>query len=240
MNQNEWLTIPVLPCLSLDETITFWQYLGFKTTYFQKSPYQYGVVERGGYALHFFRVKGLDPATSYSTCLVTVTNAYDVYLSFMKSFREHVGKVAHTGLPRISRMKPDGTRFTVTDPGGNAVIFISLGEKDMEIYNEPNNAGLTALQQAIAWAIRLRDFKNDDTAAAKALDKGLKNTEEEKGIDIAQALLIRAELANRKSGTLNDSIYSSQLRKISLTKEEISVLQKRLSIADDIAHFFAD
>lgn len=50
-------------------TLFFWEALGFTVTYRQDSPYQYGVFERGGYELHFGRVKGMDPANSHSGCL---------------------------------------------------------------------------------------------------------------------------------------------------------------------------
>jgi hypothetical protein len=169
-----------------------------------------------------------------------VTNAAQVYHEFAQSLRLHLGKIPNSGLPRISRMKPGQSRFTATDPSGNSVIFITLDEKDDEIYNEPDKSGLTALQKSVALAIRLRDFKNDNAAAVKVLDKALKHTGQEKKIDIAQALWIRAELANEMEESLHENDYYTELKKIFLTKEEIDSLRKKLNTIDEIGHFFAD
>jgi len=65
-------TIPLLPCVSLDETLDFYRALGFEMTYQQARPNPYAVVRRGGFELHFFGLKGLEPASAYSTCLVAV------------------------------------------------------------------------------------------------------------------------------------------------------------------------
>ena len=97
-------------------------------------------------------------------------------------------------------MKPEQTRFTVTDPAGNAVIFINKGEKDQEDFEKPNNPDLTALQKSIALAIRLRDFKMDIPAALKVIDTGLNHLTGEKNVDIAEALLLKGMLAHEMNG----------------------------------------
>jgi hypothetical protein len=196
MIQKEWMASPMLRCISLDDTLAFWGILGYATTYYQNRPYKYGVAERGGYSLHFFYEKGYVPGQTYSGCLVTVKDAAATYAEFTQSIRKHTGKAAaNSGLPRISKMKPGATRFTVTDPSGNTVIFVSMGEADQEVFDAADKAGLTPLQKATALAIRLRDLKEDNIAAAKVLDTGLKNTRGEAAADIAEAMRIRRELA---------------------------------------------
>lgn len=195
MIQKEWMSAPILRCVSLDDTLAFWGMLGYQTTYYQNRPYKYGVVERGGYSLHFFYEKGYVPGKIYSACLVAIKDAAATYAEFTQSLRKHMGKVATSGLPRISRMKPGQTRFTVTDPSGNSVIFVSMGEVDQEAYEAADQAGLTPIQKATALAIRLRDFKEDRGAAAKVLDTALKNTGGETAADIVRAMQIRRELA---------------------------------------------
>lgn len=239
MYPQEWTTVPTLPCLSIEETLAFWKLLGYTVTYYQNRPYPYGVIARGGFALHFYRLKGMQPAETYTGCLVMVADAAEVYKEFSRSLKEHTGRVPNAGLPRISRMKPGQTRFTVTDPSGNSVIFITLGEKDDEQFNNPDKPGLTALQKSIAQAIRFRDFKTDDEAAAKTLDAGLKRGGEERAIDIAQALLMRAELAREMNELTREAECYAAVKKIRLTKEEIGVLQEKLQITGGIAHFFA-
>ncbi|WP_437638658.1 hypothetical protein [Sorangium sp. So ce854] len=195
MHSREWLTIPVLPCVSIGETLSFWEALGFTVTYRQDRPYQYGVVERGGHELHFGRVKGVDPANCHSGCLIMVTDAQRTHQAFSRSLRELLGRAPTSGLPRISRVRPGQTRFTVTDPSGNSVIFIQLGEDDGSAYDRADDPTLTPLQRAVARALRLRDFKEDDAAAARALDAALERIDGERGASAAEALRLRAELA---------------------------------------------
>lgn len=194
MTQREWMSSPMLRCVVLDDTLAFWGVLGYRTTYCQHRPYKYGVVERGGYALHFFYEKGYVPGQIYSVCLVAVKDAAATYAEFTGSLRAHTGKVANSGIPRISKMRPGQTRFTVTDPSGNSVIFVSMGEKDQEAFETADSPGLTPLQKATELAIRLRDFKEDQVAALKVLDAGLKKAKGETPDDIARALSIRREL----------------------------------------------
>jgi hypothetical protein len=194
MSQKEWMSVPLLHCISLDETLAFWNLLGYQTTYYQNRPYKYGIVERGGFSLHFFYEKGYVAGQTYNGCLVTVKDAAATYGEFTTSLKTHTGKVPAAGLPRISRMKPGQTRFTVTDPSGNSVIFVSMGQADQDIYDKADQADLTPLQKAIALAVRLRDFKEDHAAAAKVLDTALKKAEGETAADMDKAMQLHREL----------------------------------------------
>ncbi|GAB2772864.1 hypothetical protein GCM10027275_14760 [Rhabdobacter roseus] len=240
MHPKEWMTIPVLPCLSLDETLAFWQTLGYQVTYHQKSPYPYGVVEQGGYALHFRRVKGLNPAQSNSGCLVMVTDVERVHQDFSQRLRAQLGKVSSTGLPRLSRMRPGQSRFTVTDPAGNYVIFINLGEQDTKTYQEADHPNLSPLQKAIAVAVRLRDFKNDDPAAAKTLDVALRRAHDESRVDTAQALLMRAELALQLGDLEREHTCQAELRTLRLNPDEKYLLQHKPDLAPLLAKYLPE
>lgn len=240
MNPKEWVTIPVLPCVSLEETVIFWETLGFERTYFQKSPYPYAVVQRGGYDLHFIRQKGLKPEEAAHGCLIMVSEVEQVHKDFSQRLRAQMGKVPASGFPRMSRMRPGQTRFTVTDPSGNWVIFIKFGEEDAESWSEPDQAGLTRLQKAIANAVRFRDFKEDPDAAAKVLDVALKHTENEDKLDIAQALFIRAELAVDAEDTpLAENCYA-ELKMLRLSGDDIETLRQKVRAAEPIGHLFAE
>jgi hypothetical protein len=195
MNQAEETTIPALPCVSLEETLPFWQILGYRVTYQQKAPNAYAVVRRGGHELHFFGMKGLNPKEAFSTCLIIMPEVENLHQTFAQSLREAMGRVPVAGLPRISRMKPGQTRFTVTDPAGNSVIYIKRGDADAAAADEYKAPGLTRLQRAVATAARLRDFHLDDAAAAKVLDNALARDEADSPLDRARALVAWAELA---------------------------------------------
>jgi hypothetical protein len=192
---HDAITIPCLPCVSLEETFPFYEMLGFEVVYRQKAPNEYGVVRRGGCELHFFGLKGLEPKNSFSACLVLVSDVEGLHKTFADAMRQVLGKVPVKGLPRISRMKPGQTRFTITDPAGNSVIFIKRGAEDQAAGEEYKKEGQTRLQRAISLAARLRDYKGDDAAAAKALDTALAHPDPADPFDRARALVARAELA---------------------------------------------
>lgn len=238
MHPKDWITIPTLPCVALDETIAFWETLGFERTYYQNKPYQYGVVARNGYELHFSRIKGLTAQTSYSGCLIMVADVAAVHQEFVQRLRAHFGKVPGSGFPRISRFRPGQTRFTVTDPSGNSVIVIQFGEADSEVYNGVNASDLTRLQVAIVNAVRFCDFKTDEAAAAKVLDVALKRMDGEAQTDIALALLMRLELAEQAHDTECIQLCKAALKQIRLASSEIAAVQARLNSMEAITDCF--
>ncbi|MCB0020362.1 MAG: hypothetical protein KDE09_21365 [Anaerolineales bacterium] len=92
-------------------------------------------------------------------------------------------------------MKPKQTRFTLTDVAGNSVIFIKYGGEDETAAEAYKQDGQTALQKSLNTAMRLRDFSNDDAAAAKVLDRALARKQEGTQPDLARVLAARIELA---------------------------------------------
>jgi hypothetical protein len=223
-----WATVPILPCINIEETLAFWTSLGFVTTYKQTRPYQYGVVERGGAALHFGNVKGMTAATNYYTgCLVAVPDAAAVFKSFAACLKEQLGGVPHAGLPRISRMKPGATRFTLTDVAGNAVIFVSRGARDQDEWEKAEHTYESKLEKAIALAVRFRDYKNDDVLAARTLDNALKNTDGAPAELVAEAWIIRAELAAAANHGALAATCREQARKQPLTERQLQALQEK-------------
>jgi hypothetical protein len=127
--------------------------------------------------------------------------------TFAGRLRAALGRVPDRGFPRISRMRPGQTRFTLTDVAGNSVIFIKRGPEDEAAAEEYKQPGLTPLQRAVAVAARLRDYHNDDAAAAKALDSVLARRKEASP-DYARALAVRLELAE----ALDDPERAGELR----------------------------
>lgn len=193
MNQKDWTTVPVLPCKAIGETLLFWENMGFAITYRQDRPYQYGVVERNGHQLHFVRVKGAE--AGYTGCLMMVQDVEQVYTAFCHALKSTLGRVPNTGVPRISRMRPGQSRFTITDVSENAVIVIQIGEKDQVEYEDADPATLTPLQKAISLALRLRDFKEDFPAALKVIDTAIaKMDDSEAEVDRVKAADIRSSL----------------------------------------------
>ncbi len=225
---KEWRTIPILPSISIVETLDFWAMLGYTITYKQTRPYQYGIVERGGYALHFGYIKGLDKhANSYTGCLVIVQDAVTVYKEFAGRFRQSTGKVPHTGVPRISRMKPGATRFTLTDVSGNSVIFVSHGERDQDEWEDADNRDQSRMKKALAVARRFRDYKNDDPMAAQTLDVALKHRSGELPLEVAEVLLMRIELAAAMNDEKSATECNTILQQLGLREEDLLLIQQR-------------
>lgn len=227
MKQKEWQSIPVLPYVSMDATLDFWVCLGFAITYRQRSPYQYAVVARNGSQLHFAQKKEAD-STAYHACLIMIHHAEALHREFSLSLKKSLGKVPVTGLPRISRMKPGQTRFTITDPSGNSVICIQQGKEDEEQYELADQKGLSKPAKAIALAIRLRDFKEDYKAAAKALDNMLRQqpataTPDEQ----AEALVMRAELARVLNDPAAAEVCEVQLAHLDITPDTLQRFREK-------------
>jgi hypothetical protein len=124
-------------------------------------------------------------------CLFIVPEVEKLHERFREALRAHLGKLPSKGLPRITRMKPGQTRFTVVDPAGNSVLYIRRGEDDPHEATKRMLASLSSLGKAMRAAEVLRDFKNDDAAAAKVLRAAIAKAAKAK--DTAPDELARAE-----------------------------------------------
>lgn len=103
-----------------------------------------------------------------------LNKAEAVYNDFKKIMKANLGRVPHTRLPRISRMKSCSTRSTLTDVSGNAIIFVSYGKEDQDNWEKADDKNQSPLQKSIATSVRFRDYKEDEKAAAATLDVDLK------------------------------------------------------------------
>jgi hypothetical protein len=230
---TEETTVPCLPCVSLNEALEFYRVLGFEVMYQQKSPNEYAVVRRGGFELHFFALRGLNPKEAFSTCLVIVAEVEPLHQAFADALRKTYGKLPVAGLPRITRMKKGQGRFTVVDPSGNSVIYIKRTEKDAE-EGQSEQGERSPLVRALDNAARLRDAKGDDKAAAKVLDVALARNEAASPIDRARALAARAELAVALGDAERAQAVRAELQQISLSDEDRERYRHELQATDDL------
>lgn len=167
-------TVPLMPCASVEETLAFYEVLGFRATYKQSKPYVYLALEWGGIHLHFVAApKELEPAREESGgCLVMVDAVAPYHTAFVAAMRRVHGKVLSSGLPRITRYRPGASRFTLMDPSGNSIIFIQRDEPVELEYG--GSKKLTGLAKVLDNARILREFKNDDLQAFRALKSGMR------------------------------------------------------------------
>ncbi|MBB2914321.1 hypothetical protein FHS43_005633 [Streptosporangium becharense] len=69
------ITVPLLPCRSIDEIVEFYTMLGFIRTYYQVRPNPYVSLRREDLQLHFFGIPEFKPEDSYGSCLVVVPSS---------------------------------------------------------------------------------------------------------------------------------------------------------------------
>ncbi|QLE73157.1 glyoxalase [Streptomyces rectiverticillatus] len=167
-------TVPLMPCASVEETLTFYEALGFEVTYKQSKPYVSLMLRWSGFQLCFGPApKGLDPTREESGCCLIMVDAVAPYhAAFVAAMRRVYGKVLGSGLPRITRYRPGASRFTLIDPSGNSIIFIQRDEP-MEL-EYGGSKELTGLAKALDNARILREFKNDDLQAFRALKSAVR------------------------------------------------------------------
>jgi catechol 2,3-dioxygenase-like lactoylglutathione lyase family enzyme len=219
---------PMLPCADLDDSISFYEVLGFRRTYRQVRPNPYAVVELEDISIHLFGIEGFDPAESYGSVGIAVHDPDRLYTAFAAGLRESYGKLPVAGIPRILRpRKKYGTvyGFSVVDPGGNWLRVSKLGDSE-----EATLEKAEGLAQIMNVATRLGDAHGDEALALKTLENGLARFPDAATIERARAYLYRAELAVRLN---NPELARSSLKAataLDLTSEEQAM------VADEVAH----
>jgi catechol 2,3-dioxygenase-like lactoylglutathione lyase family enzyme len=227
------VTIPILPCRDLDESISFYQALGFVRTYRQQRPNPYAVVSRDNIHIHLFTIDGFDPEQSYGSVIVAVPDADELYEAFAAGLRAAYGKLPSAGIPRIVRpRKKEGTvrGFTIIDPGGNWLRVSKLGDTEEQAQEEK----MSGLARVINNAARLGDAHGDHAFALKLIDNGLAKFTDAPRLDRARALLFRAELAVRGGDRLAATESLAEALSVDLTDEEKGAIVLEVAHATEI------
>lgn len=225
--------IPLLPCSSIDDQIAFYETLGFEVTYRQKAPNVYAALQRGGIEMHFFVMKGYDPAASYSTCYVMVADIDPLYADFRARLKQALGRVPTRGIPRIGAlgdMSYGVRQFLMTDPGGNIIRF----GQPLEAKQPQADEALPRLERALDAASLLMDSKADPETAARVLDGALAVS-----ADASDALLVRARILRADAAIAlgDDALAGSLLEDVagaSLGPDDHEALADELARADDL------
>ncbi|GIJ09788.1 glyoxalase [Micromonospora andamanensis] len=222
--------VPLLPCVAVDETLAFWRALGYAVTWEQRKPYLYLAFRFSGFELHYGRAaSGLDPAAEQSGgCLVMVDAVAPYHAAFVAGMRGAYGKVLARGLPRITRYRPGASRFSVVDPSGNTITFIRRDEPAELDYG--GSVRLSGLARVLDNARILREFKNDDKAAFRSLNSGLRrHGDDAPVVEQALALAGLVELATALGKLDVVPEWGERLRGLALTGPELE--RVRLSVA---------
>jgi len=222
-------TYPCLPCGDIDESIAFYESLGFKKTYRQVRPNPYAVVALEDIQIHLFGIEGFNPAESYGSVIVAVPEPDSLYHDFAAGLRNTYGKLPVAGIPRLLRpRKKYGTvrGFSVVDPGGNWLRISKLGEAEQEDSAEKAEG----LAQIIYVAARLGDAHGNEALALKTLESGLTRFADAGAIELARAYLYRAELAVRTNNHELAQLSLTAATSLALTEDESA------AVADEVAH----
>ena len=221
-------TYPILPCRELNESIAFYETLGFKRTYRQVRPNPYAVVALEDIQIHLFGMEAFDPANSYGSVIVAVPDPDSLYRDFAAGLRKMYGKLPVAGIPRITRpRKKYGTvrGFSVVDPGGNWLRIYKLGDTEQEDSAEKAEG----LAQIIYVAARLGDAHGDEALALKTLENGLTRFPEAPAMERAKAYLYRAELATRTSDHELAQSSLAAAKSLDLTNKERTALEEEFA-----------
>jgi catechol 2,3-dioxygenase-like lactoylglutathione lyase family enzyme len=222
-------TVPLLPCSAVEETLEFYQALGFEVTYRQTRPYLYLAVRCSGFEVHFSKPpQGHDPSREDGGgCLVMVDAVAPYHAAFTQAMRAAYGKVLAKGLPRITRFRPGQSRFTLVDPSGNSLIFIQRDEPAELEYG--GSKKLHGLAKALDNARIFREFKNDDHAAFRTVNSALRrHGAQAPAIDRALALATLVELATALGERDNIDAWMRELATIQLTDAERQRVESEL------------
>jgi catechol 2,3-dioxygenase-like lactoylglutathione lyase family enzyme len=227
-------TYPILPCTELDESIAFYETLGFKRTYRQVRPNPHAVVALEDIQIHLFGMDGFDPAQSYGSVIIAVPDPDRLYQDFAIGLRKAYGKLPVTGIPRILRpRKKYGTvrGFTVVDPGGNWLRIYKLGDTEQDDSAEKAEG----LAQIIYVAARLGDAHGDEMLALKTLESGLSRFGAVAGtLELARAYLYRAELAVRTKDFELARLSLTAAQSLELKEEEETALSEEFAHVSEI------
>lgn len=235
------ITIPLLPCRSIDDVLEFYRALGFEVTYQQAKPNNYAVVEHDGIELHFFSMSAFVPADSYGSCYVRVPEVDEVYQAFTTRLRAKFGRVPSAGIPRIIALKNKTGRreFIIVDPGGNWIRIGQPLEGTDGAEAGAQRAGMTPLARALNAASLLADSKGDYPAAAKLLDPVLALAQTAPATDRLPALVFRAGLAVTMGDRALAEALLTEARQVPLAEADRAALADDLQRAADLEHMLA-
>ncbi len=231
------VTIPLLPCPSIDDIQTFYGVLGFSTTYKQRKPNPCVGLQREDLNLQFFEIAGFDPAQSYGSCIVLTSDIAELHRAFAAGMRAAYGKVLVSGIPRMTRPRArknsDGLGgFSVIDPGGDWIrVFQNPATMPTPA---PTPAG--RLAKALANAIVLADSKGDIGQAVRILDSALARPQaDDDPVTHVEVLVYRAELAMALHDPETATEILARVEHITLNADETARAATTFEIAADLA-----
>jgi hypothetical protein len=226
--------IPLLPCMSINDTENFYKALGAVVTYKQKVPNNYIGFRLNNIEVHFFALKQLKPADNFSTCYLFVPEIDPFYETCRAGLKSLYNKVPLKGYPRINPLKDIpayGVRqFIIVDPNGNYIrIGQPIKKTDSLVFSENNTAAVTGTPLAKAHELgsRLADSHGDFETAARVLDKALAVAATNDNLNLLKVLILRADVALRLVETARFNELVKAAEGLLLTFSATEVMEER-------------
>lgn len=223
--------IPILPSRSIDEQLNFYQAIGFEVTYRQAKPNLYACVRHSIVELHFFVLKQLDPANSYSMCYVHVPDVDAVYKEFSENLKKEYGKIPTKGFPRISKPNDlmEDRRFNLIDPAGNRLL-IGTKHTATRLIVEETSKFATAFETSY----RMMYAKDEPADAAKVLDLLLSKSHDASASLLYRAYVLRADIAVSMDEWTIANIFVQEADRLSLSHSERGEVAEELQRLEEL------
>jgi hypothetical protein len=200
--------VAMLPCVDIDRTAQFWVALGLTVTYRQQRPNPFVALERGGIALQYYGLDGLEPDANHSTCGIVVDDTEPLHRLFIEGLVHTYGRVPLRGLPRITRPRRRANNaglsgFSVVDPDGNWIRVSRRPDRAEDVpkaiddRTEWVSQGGGPLARAVENAVVMADSHGIDAQAHRLLAGALSRHPESPVAERAAAWAYLAELSSR-------------------------------------------
>jgi hypothetical protein len=231
------VTVPLLPCASIDDIATFYEVLGFHTTYKQRKPNPYVALQREDLHLHFFEMAGFDPGQSYGSCLVLTSDIEGLHRAFAAGMRAAYGKVLVSGTPRMTRPRARKNNegvggFSIIDPGGNWIRVV----QNAVTTPMPATAPAGRLAKALANAVVQGDSRGDVPQAVRILDSALARPQaDDDPVAQVEVLVYRAELAMALHDRETAAEMLARADRVVLSADEVERAAPAFETAADLA-----
>lgn len=138
---------------------------------------------------------------------------------FSARLRDLLGRVQGSGQPRLTRLGPGTSRFTLVNPNGNILIFVKKSEPNSLEYG--GSPRLSGLAKALDNERILCNFREDDLSAFRALKLALRRPKpDDKREDRATALAWMIEHVPKADSSAHLSHLVRELRDRGLTGTE--------------------
>jgi hypothetical protein len=204
LKNRQEMIIPIMPCHDIRTQVAFYEILGFTILGIYTSPNPYASLKWKSLEVHFYGSRKIVPEQNSTMCYLRVEDVDDTYVAFSRRLKEHTGKIARTGLPRISKVRDlvDDRRFTLTDPGGNTIFIGSAVNKKgrfcRTLQDEKHAKKFSALYDVLY-------SKEDVELAVSMLSTCSVMRDELKGLDKAKFLLLIMAIKKQSGQNADDA-----------------------------------